>query len=39
MLKVIFAATILIAFSASAGEIVWRSPTSGTRIAVSDPVT
>ncbi|RVJ12701.1 putative Ig domain-containing protein [Sinorhizobium medicae] len=39
MLKMIFAATILIASSASAGEIVWRSPTSGTLTAVSDPVT
>lgn len=39
MLKVIFAATILIAPSAWAGEIVWRSPTSGTLTAVADPVT
>lgn len=39
MLKMIFAATILIASSASAGEIVWRSPTSGTLTAVSDPAT
>jgi hypothetical protein len=39
MRKVIFAAAILIASSATAGEIVWRSPTSGTLTAVSDPVT
>ncbi|MDX0409900.1 hypothetical protein GOC69_03450 [Sinorhizobium medicae] len=37
MFKMIIAATILIASSASAGEIVWRSPTSGTLTAVSDP--
>ncbi|TWB50061.1 putative Ig domain-containing protein [Rhizobium sp. ERR 922] len=37
MLKLIFAATILIASSASAGEIVWRSPTTGT-LTASDPV-
>lgn len=37
MLKVIFAATILIASSASAGEIVWRSPTTGTLAATSEP--
>lgn len=38
MRKVIIVVTILIASSASAGEIVWRSPTSGTLTAVSDPV-
>lgn len=37
MLKLIFAATILIASSASAGEIVFRSPTSGTLAAIADP--
>ncbi|WQO64673.1 Ig domain-containing protein [Sinorhizobium medicae] len=37
MLKVIFAATILIASNASAGEIVFRSPASGTLAAISDP--
>lgn len=36
MLKAISIA-ILITSSASAGEIVWRSPTSGTLTAVSDP--
>lgn len=38
MLKLIFAAAILITSSASAGEIVWRSPTTGTLTAISDPV-
>jgi|GEM_PF-3203196 len=38
MLKAISIATILIASNAAAGEIVWRSPTSGTLTAVSDPV-
>ncbi|CAK7257004.1 MAG: Ig domain-containing protein [Rhizobiaceae bacterium] len=37
MRKVIFVAVILIASSATAGEIVWRSPTSGTLTPVSDP--
>lgn len=36
MIKVLFAATILIASSASAGEIVWRSPTTGTLPAGSE---
>ncbi len=39
MFKVILAATILIASSASAAEIVWRSPTSSTLTAVTTPVT
>ncbi len=39
MLKVISIAAILIASSATAGEIVWRSPTSGTLTAVTIPVT
>lgn len=39
MLKAISIAAILIATNAAAGEIVWRSPTSGTLAAVSDPVT
>lgn len=38
MLKAISIATILIASTASAGEIVWRSPTSGTLTAISDSV-
>lgn len=37
MRKVIFVATVLTASSATAGEIVWRSPTSGTLTTVSDP--
>jgi hypothetical protein len=37
MLKILFASTILITSSASAGEIVWRSPTSGTLVAISEP--
>lgn len=37
MLNLIFAATILIASTASAGEIVWRSPTTGT-LSASAPV-
>lgn len=37
MLKLIFAATVLIASTASAGEIVFRSPTSGTLAAIADP--
>ena len=37
MLKLIFAATILIASNASAGGIVFRSPTSGTLAAIADP--
>ncbi len=37
MLKLILAATILIASSASGGEIVFRSPTSGTLAAIADP--
>ncbi|TAU97278.1 hypothetical protein ELI38_15505 [Rhizobium leguminosarum] len=36
MFKVIFASTILIASSASAGEIVWRSPVTGVLPHVSD---
>lgn len=36
MLKLIFAATAMIASSASAGEIVWRSPTTGLLPAISD---
>lgn len=38
MLKAISIATIMIASNAAAGEIVWRSPSSGTLTAVSDPV-
>ena len=38
MLRIAAIAVILSASSASAGEIVWRSPTSGTLTAVSDPV-
>ncbi len=38
MLNLIFAATVLIASSASPGEIVWRSPTAGVLAAVSDTV-
>jgi len=37
MLKLLFAATILIGSTASAGEIVFRSPTSGTLTAIADP--
>lgn len=37
MLKVISVVAILIASSATAGEIVWRSPTSGTLAAISEP--
>lgn len=37
MLKLIFAATILIASNASAGGIVFRSTTSGTLAAIADP--
>lgn len=39
MRKAIFAATILIAFSASAGEIVWRSPVAGVLPYISDSST
>lgn len=39
MLKVIFASTILIASSASAGEIVWRSPVTGVLPHVADSAT
>lgn len=38
MLKALSIAIILSASSASAGEIVWRSPTSGTLTAISNPV-
>ena len=37
MLRAISIAVVLIATNAAAGEIVWRSPTSGTLTAVSDP--
>lgn len=37
MLRAISIATILIASTASAGEIVFRSPTSGTLAAIADP--
>ena len=37
MHKAISIATILIASTASAGEIVWRSPTTGTLTAIADP--
>lgn len=37
MRKVMFVAVILIASSAAAGEIVFRSPTSGTLAAIADP--
>lgn len=37
MFKAISIATILIASTASAGEIVWRSPTTGTLSATVDP--
>lgn len=37
MHRVIFSITIMIASSVTAGEIVWRSPTSGTLAAISEP--
>jgi len=37
MLKLIFTAMMLIASNTSAGEIVFRSPTSGTLAAIVDP--
>lgn len=37
MFKAILIVTLLIASSASAGEIVWRSPTTGTLPAISEP--
>lgn len=39
MFKMISIAAILITSSATAGEIVWRSPTSGTLTAAAGPVT
>ncbi|MQB06954.1 hypothetical protein DXT91_22950 [Agrobacterium tumefaciens] len=39
MFKVISVVVTVIASSATAGEIVWRSPTSGTLTAVTIPVT
>ena len=38
MFKVISIAAALIASSASAGEIVWRSPTNGLLTAISEPI-
>ncbi|WP_105415220.1 putative Ig domain-containing protein [Neorhizobium sp. T25_27] len=38
ILKAISVASVLLVTDATAGEIIWRSPTSGTLTAVSDPV-